>query len=359
MKILCFIDCLGAGGAQRQLVGLASMLHQRGIDVKVCYYHDIPYYKEYLEKRGIEHVLIPSACSHIKRIHAVARYFRQEKPDWVIAFQETPSLVATLAKIFGGHFRIITSERNTTQELDIKTRIRFFLYRWSDMIVPNSHTQGMFIKKHYPNLSNKINVITNFVDLDKFSYTKHHRRKKSIIVVAASIWNQKNTLGFLDGVNILKSYDTSFEIRWYGLTQKNTQYVEECKRKINNLGLNDVFHFFPKTKEIASVYKEADLFCLPSLYEGTPNVICEAMSSGLPIVCSNVCDNALYVQEGKNGFLFNPSDAKNIANTILRMLSISNEEYDRLCINSRKLAEELFSAETFIDKYLEVINPPS
>ena len=62
MKILCFIDCLGAGGAQRQLVGLASMLHQRGIDVKVCYYHDIPYYKEYLEERGIEHVLIPSAA---------------------------------------------------------------------------------------------------------------------------------------------------------------------------------------------------------------------------------------------------------------------------------------------------------
>ena len=77
MKILCFIDCLGAGGAQRQLVGLASMLHQRGIDVKVCYYHDIPYYKEYLEERGIEHVLIPSACSQIKRIHAVARFFRQ------------------------------------------------------------------------------------------------------------------------------------------------------------------------------------------------------------------------------------------------------------------------------------------
>ena len=78
MKILCFTDCLGAGGAQRQLVGLAVMLHQRGYDVKVCYYFDIPFYKDYLVEKTVEHELIPNASSHIKRIHAVARYFHKE-----------------------------------------------------------------------------------------------------------------------------------------------------------------------------------------------------------------------------------------------------------------------------------------
>lgn len=359
MKILCFTDYLGAGGAQRQLVGLASMLHQKGYKVKVCYYQDITFFNEYLEERGVEHELIPSASNHIKRIPAVARYFHQEKPDWVIAYQETPSLVATLAKGFGGHFRIIASERNTTQVIGYKDKVRFFLYRWADAIVPNSYAQGRFIKEHYPNLSDKISIITNYVDLEYFSVTKHKRKEKPVIVVAASIWQQKNTLNFINAVRLLKSYGIPFEIRWYGLLPKTTPYIEECKRKVEELCLNDVFQFFPKTKDIASVYQEADYFCLPSLYEGTPNVICEAMSSGLPIVCSNVCDNGLYVRERENGFLFNPSDAKNMANTILQMLSISNEEYERLCTNSRRLAEKLLSADSFMDKYLKLINSPS
>lgn len=359
MKVLCFTDCLGAGGAQRQLVGLASMLHQRGMDVKVCYYHDIPFYEEYLDERGVQHELIPSASNHIKRIPAVTKYFSQEKPDWVIAYQETPSLVATLAKIFGGRFRIIVSERNTTQKLCFVDKVRFFLYRWADVIVPNCHTQGQFIKKHYPNLSNKIEVITNFVDLDYFYYTKHRRKEKPVIAIAASVWEQKNTLRFIEAIKLLKSHGLQFEVRWYGLLPKATPYIKECQRKIDEYGMNDVFHFFPKTKDIASVYREADYFCLPSLYEGTSNVVCEAMSSGLPIICSNVCDNSLYVQEGINGFLFDPLDSNNMAETITKILSVSDEEYDNFCSNSRRLAEELLSEDTFVKKYLAILNQPS
>lgn len=359
MKVLCFTDYLGAGGAQRQLVGLASMLHQRGIDVKVCYYHDIPFYDEYLDERGVQHELIPSASSHIKRIPAVTKYFRQEKPDWVIAYQETPSLVATLAKLFGRGFHLIASERNTTQKLCFQDKIRFFLYRWADVIVPNCYTQGQYIKNHYPNLSDKINVITNFVDLDHFSYTKHQRKEKPVITVAATIWEQKNTLRFIEAIKLLKSRGVQFDVKWYGLLPKTTLYVEECQRKINEYDLNDVFHFLPKTKDIALAYRETDYFCLPSIYEGTPNVVCEAMSSGLPIICSNVCDNSLYVQEGINGFLFDPFDSYNMAETITKMLSVSDEEYASFCSNSHRLAEELLSEDTFVEKYLAILNKPS
>lgn len=51
-KILLFSASLGAGGAQRQLVGLASILHERGYQVKVCYYHSIDYFKDFLDSSG-------------------------------------------------------------------------------------------------------------------------------------------------------------------------------------------------------------------------------------------------------------------------------------------------------------------
>lgn len=357
MKILCFTDCLGAGGAQRQLIGLAAMLHQSGLDVKVCYYHEIPFYKDYLEEKGVQHELIQSANSHIKRIPVVTRYFRQEKPDWIIAYQETPSLVATLAKILGCRFRVIVSERNTTQKICFKDKIRFFLYRWSDVIVPNSNSQGLFIKEKYPNLSKKINVITNFVDLEKFSYTKHQRKENPIIVIAASIRDQKNTLKFIDAVRLLKSRNSQFEIRWYGLLSEGSLYADKCMRKINEYELNDVFHFFPKTKNIASVYHEADFFCLPSLYEGTPNVVCEAMACGLPIICSDVCDNGIYVKEGRNGWLMNPKSPEDMADKLEKMLSVSDEEYISYCFQSRQLAEDLLSPTKFFEKYEQLLKP--
>ena len=50
MKILLFTDSLGAGGAQRQLVGLAVLLKKKGLEVKVCTYYDIDIYQQYLEQ---------------------------------------------------------------------------------------------------------------------------------------------------------------------------------------------------------------------------------------------------------------------------------------------------------------------
>ena len=55
MKILLFIDSLGAGGAQRQLVGLARMLKDNGMQVKVITYHDNPFYLPTLEEGDVDY----------------------------------------------------------------------------------------------------------------------------------------------------------------------------------------------------------------------------------------------------------------------------------------------------------------
>ena len=169
MKIVLFTDSLGAGGAQRQLVGLAKLLQAKQYDITVLTYHKDEFYLPFLQECNIKYVLLDNAIGSVKRISAVINYIKKEKPDTLIAYQETPSLIACIAKIVCPYVRVIVSERNTTQVLDFRTKVRFFLYRWADRIVPNSYSQEKYIKQSKPKLSHKITTITNFVDLDKFS----------------------------------------------------------------------------------------------------------------------------------------------------------------------------------------------
>jgi len=356
MKILCFTDCLGAGGAQRQLVGLASMLHQGGMEVKVCYYFDIPFYKDYLDEAGVPHELIPSASSHIKRIPAVTKYFHQEKPDWVIAYQGMPSFVATLAKIFDGRFRLIVSERNTTQHTGFNETIRFNSYRWVDYIVPNAYSQEKYIKNTFPFLSKKVVTIPNFVDL-KYFVPPTTRIKNDIpeIIVAASIRQLKNTMGLIDAAAAMRDKGYKFHISWYGKAEQYKDYYVLCQKKIKQLGIDNYLELKEKTKQIKECYQNADYFCLPSFYEGTPNVICEAMACGLPVICSDVCDNSKYVIEGENGFLFNPKDTNSIVAAYERIHALNDIEYNQYGHRSRELAEQKLSKETFVRAYLRLI----
>ena len=79
------------------------------------------------------------------------------------------------------------------------------------------------------------------------------------------------------------------------------------------------------------------------------------MACGLPIICSNVCDNSIYVKEGFNGFLFNPNDINSICDALKKMLSLSDVEYLDFCHRSREQAVQKFSKERFIQSYIKLI----
>lgn len=355
MRIILFTDSLGAGGAQRQLVGLAKLLHESQYDVTVLTYHKDEFYLPFLQEHAIRYVQLQNAQKTLQRIAAVIKYVKQENPDVLIAYQETPSLIACVVKMLVPKTKVIVSERNTTQVLNFSTKLRFYLYKWVDQIVPNSYSQEKYIKQYSPKLSHKITTITNFVDLKKFSPIVRVRKQKPVIMVAASIWPSKNTLGFIDAIKTVKDRGYIFEVRWYGKSKLNIDYFNKAAQKVRDLSLEDCIYLLDKSKEIKKRYDEADYFCLPSFYEGTPNVICEAISCGLPVICSDVCDNPIYVQEGNNGTLFNPNSIESIANAIVSMLSLTDEQYLEYSRQSRCIAEDKLSSEVFLDKYQHII----
>ena len=355
-KILCLIDSLGSGGAQRQLVGLASFLKERDYEVTVTVYHNKCFYVNELLTNSVPYVYLKKAETSFFRIWHIARYIRRLKPDVVIAYLETPSICASVAILFNHKFKLIVSERNTTQHTGWKEKIRFNLFRFADYVVPNAYAQAQYIYQTFPFLSNKTVTIPNFVDLEEFlPPVRRVRRNTPEVMIAASIWESKNTLGFIDAVAVLKEKKCRFHVSWYGKDESNINYYNRCQEKIMNLGLSDFICLKEKTSDIKERYQESDFFCLPSFFEGTPNVICEALACGLPILCSNVCDNSEYVIESGNGFLFNPHDSSSICDAFERMLSLTEKQYEEFCAQSRNLAEKKLSKDRFIQSYISLI----
>lgn len=355
-KILCFIDSLGPGGAQRQLVELSSFLKEEGYDVTVACYHENRFYVDQLKRHNVPYVFWEEAGKTTLRIWHIARFLRRIRPDVVIAYLETPSICACIAGLFNHRFKLIVSERSTNQYTRLKDRIRFNLFRRADYVVPNAYAQEEYIKETFPFLTDKVVTISNFVDLDYFvPPIDRKRRVIPEVLVVASIWAPKNTLGFIDAVFALKQKGYKFHISWYGLNERNKAYCDICQNKIKNLGIGDCIILKEKTNYIFDCYQNADYFCLPSFYEGTPNVICEAMACGLPVACSDVCDNSRYVIEGENGFLFNPKDTDSIVAAFERMFALSDFEYGRYGRRSREWAEHKLSKESFVNSYIRLI----
>lgn len=355
MKILCFIDNLGAGGAQRQLVGLAKMLTEHHYDVLVAYYQNDFFFKSYLDESKVQNALISSSSSKVLLLYNIYKFFKSYKPDLVISYLESPSIIACVLRLFGLKYKLVVSERNTNVHYQKRDNLRFQLFRIADYVVPNSYAQENFIKKHFAFLTPKVKTITNFCSFLDYKIEQKKRRNVPEIVVVASIWPPKNTLGFIKSVGILKERGMKFHISWYGKTGE-TSYYHQCIEILNSLGLSEVIDLLDKTKDIANIYREADYFCLPSFYEGTPNVICEAICMSLPVICSDVCDNGIYVHQGENGYLFDPNDEIDIANQLEKALSINHQKYCEFSAKSRIIAEQYLSESLFLEQYNRLIN---
>lgn len=356
-KILCLIESLGSGGAERQLTSLATMLKGQGYEVEVWYYVQKDFFVPILNDNGVGTRFLVDAANPRKRFFAFHRHIKQWKPDTVISYSVSPSMIVCLMKLLGAKFRLVVSERNTTQRLNKREKIKFLLYRWADVIVPNSHSQANFIDKNFYGLTNKVKVITNFVDTDKFcpfiGPIPAHDEIKMICV--GRLMPQKNILRIVDAIAKVVTDGFTICVNWYGQDLQD-EYSRQVHNAVKEKGLENVLIFHKPTAAIEDEYRKADVFCLPSLYEGFPNVLCEAMCCGLPVICSRVCDNPSIVRENENALLFDPLDVGNMAATIEEFILRSSKEKEEMGEKSRTIALEKFSDSVFLNQYINVIN---
>lgn len=357
MKIICLIESLGSGGAERQLAYLAAQLRMRDHDVEVWTYQQRDFYRYILEDAGVTYRYLEKASSKWKRLLVMYNRLKEAAPESVIAYLDTPSILSCLYKLLGFSYKLIVSERNTTQHITVRDRIKFFLYRFADYVVPNSVSQTIFIAKTFPILKPKIRTITNFVDINYFQPfrgEKYVSHPMISVVVVARVMPQKNPLSFIKAISLLKKDGYVFNVKWYG-SHPSAEFYKDCMSLIANLSVSDVFSFMGQTDDTRSVYQAADVFCLPSIFEGYPNALCEAMSCGLPVLCSNVSDIPYVVDDGKNGYLFNPNSIEEMYRSLKRICDLSYEKRKQMGYTSRILAEQKFSMNRFINEYVQLI----
>jgi glycosyltransferase involved in cell wall biosynthesis len=132
--------------------------------------------------------------------------------------------------------------------------------------------------------------------------------------------------------------------------------VEEC---IGRLGLSDIatLHGWQEDKNrIRDLYQQADVVVNPSLYEGMPNVVLEAMACGLPVVASAVPGNDSLVLPGKTGYLFNLGDGDAFC-AALREIGEKPALARVLGKSGRHRVEEEYSWERVARSYVALFDP--
>ena len=339
------------------MCGLAVLLKQRNYDVEVWYYHKTEFYLHILQENGVKSRYIPGCNKIHNKVRIIRKELKYAKPDTVISYMDGANVIACICKVLGCNFNLIVSERNTTQVMNFRERVKFFFYRFANHIVPNSQSQYNFIANKYKHLIHKTTVINNFVDIDIFtpSFKKGKTTRQFILLSVGRVMPQKNVIKYIEAVKA--SIDAGYHIyvRWVG-NQSLLEYFESCKNKVKECNIEDSFEFIEPKTNIIDEYQQADAFCLPSVYEGYPNVLCEAMSCGLPVACGNVCDNATIVKDGINGVLFNPFDCNDIANGLKRLYILCNTKYEEIGRNNRCWIIDNNSPNTFVQKYEILIN---
>lgn len=355
-KILLVTESLGSGGAERQICGLATMLTKTGYPCRLITYVENQFYEPYLRQDGVDYQYVPELWNKKTRVFRMAEYVRNYNPDVVISFLPSVNMAMCLAKLMF-RAKLVVSERNNNTCITRGDKVLFNLYRMADAVVPNSHSQGDFISKNFPFLKDKVHPIINFVDVNRFTPAANPVHNETLrIVTVARYTQQKNVLAYMKAIRLIKDNGLDVHFDWYGDKKQNAAYYEEIEKEYKFLDIADYLTLHEPTPKIEEEYRKADVFCLPSLFEGYPNVVIEAMSCSLPILCSNVFENPYIVEEGVNGFLFNPEDPKDIAFSIEKVVKLSQDERKLMGCRNRDLCMTRNTEDAFLKAYTNLID---
>lgn len=120
----------------------------------------------------------------------------------------------------------------------------------------------------------------------------------------------------------------------------------ELEQLVDELDLrsNVIFTGRIPTERLCLYYGAADVFVLPSLHEGHPMVLLEAMASGLPVIATKVSGSIETVVHGVNGYLVEPRDIYQLAEAVIKVLTDEKRIYE-FGKASLRIYEERFSEE--------------
>jgi len=205
----------------------------------------------------------------------------------------------------------------------------------------------------------KIRRITNFIDMSEFRPVPGSEKEKL-----------RNALGLGDHPTVIFSgrfierKGVTFLLdawRDIAVTFPNARLIllgsgpllDEMRRKALQLEIADAVQFRGHVHEIADFLRAADIFVLPSLQEGMPNSLLEAMACGLPPVATRIGGVVDIIRNGENGVLVEAGDGKALTAGLRRLLA-DKKFTDDIAENALRTIQDMFSLDSIISQYLEL-----
>jgi glycosyltransferase involved in cell wall biosynthesis len=180
----------------------------------------------------------------------------------------------------------------------------------------------------------------------------------SKFLVVSSVAEKKNPINLIKAAAKLKEDGFLFSIVWAGATyisSTGTDVIDACQLLIKEYNLEKNFVFLGEVRDVYKLYSEVDWLVHPAFYEGLPNAICEAISVGLPVVASNVCDHPFLI-DATRGILFDPYDVNSIYEALVKSINTPDEQYFSYSKNSVVYYENQLEVHYMINNYISLLS---
>jgi UDP-glucose:(heptosyl)LPS alpha-1,3-glucosyltransferase len=216
----------------------------------------------------------------------------------------------------------------------------------SRAVIANSHRGKEEIIRHYGFPAERIHVVHNGVDCDRFRPAPSPAERSGVTLLFVGSGFERKGLGF--AVRALSRLPESVRLEVAG-KGNSAPY----RRLAGRLGVGDRLNFLGAITNIEAVYARGDILIHPAIYEPFSNACLEAMASGLPIVTSLINGASELVQPGLNGALVDePGDAEALAAAIRTFL---DREARKLASCAARKTAEAHPFSRNVEETLEVI----
>jgi glycosyltransferase involved in cell wall biosynthesis len=280
-------------------------------------------------------------------------------PSFAVPSNFGKTLVCTVHSTWKGEAEAIRGEPYSRLNANEKFLVSFnwFLRFFEEgmlararKIIAVSHFTKWELTNYYKIPPNKIRVIHNGVDINKFKPATGKRKAKAAlgfnpddpaIVSVGRLYARKGLFTLIESMPaVVKRFpNAKFIISGKGQSDEMRKLIIHAEK----LGVKDniVFTGYYPDKKLPKLYQAADVFAFSTFYEHHPFAVLEAMATGLPVVTTTVGGIPETIGSGKNGFLVEPFNQAQFSDRILYLLEHPGEAAE-MGLKARKTVEERF-----------------
>jgi sugar transferase (PEP-CTERM/EpsH1 system associated) len=341
--VMHLITELDSGGAQSALLRLvAGQDRSRFTPVVLCLYNGDRLVARQIRDLGVE--VIDLGMSRKWRLDAFWRLWRQlrrVRPTILHTWMFHANIPGRLLGRLAGVPHIISSERTMGQEGSVRRLLNRWTGRLADRILCVSHNVADFAAKEIGLPVDRLVVIQNGIDTNVFRPASAQPAKPPDHLTIGYVGRLEQVKGvnfLIDAFAPLVAEHPHLQLHLVGDGSERAALAQQAQ----TLGLGDKVQFLGIRSDMPALYPTFDLFVLPSLWEGMPNVALEAMACGVPVIATNTGGTPEVVQDGNSGLLVPPGNAAALTQAMAALIADA-ERRCQLAQAGRHFVEQTFS----------------